>query len=141
MPRFISTTTGLRALALLAIAFGALTIKEGGGVLFGPAAARAGAGDYVPFVLWSNFLLGFVYVAAGLGLWLRRRWGTLLAALIVAVTVATFAGFALHISLGGAYEARTLVAMSIRTLVWGFIYLAARRLLRSLSARSAPSES
>ena len=64
MPRFLSSTTGLRALALLAIAFGALTIKEGGDVLFGQDAARVAAGDYVPFVLWSNFLLGFVYVAS-----------------------------------------------------------------------------
>ena len=75
MPRFLSSTTGLRALALLAIAFGALTIKEGGAVLFSQDAARVAAGDYVPFVLWSNFLLGFVYVASGLGLWFRRRWG------------------------------------------------------------------
>lgn len=141
MPKFISSTTGLRALAFLAVAFGALTIKEGGGVLFGPDAARAAAGDFVPFVLWSNFLLGFVYVAAGLGLWLRQRWGLLLAALIVAVTLATFAAFALHIALSGAFEARTLVAMSVRTLVWGFIYLAARRLLRAGGAHSAPNGS
>jgi len=141
MPRFFSSTTGLRALALLAMAFGALTTKEGGDVLFGQDAARAAAGDYVPFVLWSNFLLGFVYVASGLGLWLRRRWGELLAAFIVAATVASFAAFALHLALGGAYEVRTLVAMTIRTLVWAFIYLAARRLLRSLGARSTPGES
>lgn len=140
MQGFLSPTTGLRALALLAIAFGALTIKEGGDVLFGPDTARAAAGDYVPFVLWSNFLLGFVHVATGLGLWLRRRWGALLAALIVAVTLATFAAFAIHIALGGGYEARTLVAMSIRTLVWVFIYLAAHRLLRALGAPSASSE-
>ncbi|MBN8607026.1 MAG: hypothetical protein J0L81_08930 [Caulobacterales bacterium] len=138
MPKFMSSTMGLRALAFFAIAFGALTIKEGGGVLFGPDAARAAAGDYVPFVLWTNFLLGFVYVAAGLGLWLRQRWGLLLAALIVAVTLATFAAFALHIALGGAFEARTLVAMSIRALVWGLIYFAARRLLRPMNARPAP---
>jgi len=130
--------TGLRALALLAIAFGVLTLWEGGSVLFGPGAARAAAGDYVPFVLWSNFLLGFVYVAAGAGLWLQRRWGLLLAALIVVVTLAMFAGFAVHIALGGAYEARTLVAMSIRTLVWVIIYLAARGLLRAIGASSTP---
>lgn len=138
MPKFMSSTPGLRALAFLAIAFGALTIKEGGDVLFGPDAARAAAGDFVPFVLWTNFLLGFVYVAAGLGLWLRRRWGLLLAAAIVAVTLATFAAFVLHIALGGAFEARTLVAMSIRTLVWGSIYFAARKLLRAVNARLAP---
>lgn len=107
-------------------------------MLFGPDAARAAAGDFIPFVLWTNFLLGFVYVAAGLGLWLRQRWGLLLAALIVAVTLATFAAFALHIALGGAFEARTLVAMSIRALVWSLIYFAACRLLPSMNARPAP---
>lgn len=141
MPRFISSTTGLRALAFLAIAFGALTIKEGGGVLFGPDTARTAAGDYVSFVLWSNFLLGFVYVAAGLGLWLRRRCCLTLAALIVAATLATLAAFAVHIALGGAFEARTLVAMSMRTLVWGFIYLAARKLLGAVDAHPAPNGS
>lgn len=141
MPRFISSTTGLRALAFLAVAFGALTIKEGGGVLFGPDVERTAAGDYVPFVLWSNFMLGFAYVAAGLGLWLRQSWSLWLSAAILIATLATFAAFALHIALGGAYEARTLVAMSIRTLVWGLIYLAARRLLRTVNARSAPSGS
>lgn len=107
----------------------------------GRPSARVAAVDHVPFVLWSNFLLGFVYVASGLGLWFRRRWGELLAALIVAATVTTFAAFALHLALGGAYELLILVAMTIRTLVWPFIYLAARRLLRSLGARSTSGES
>lgn len=137
MPKFLDSKMGLRALALLAVAFGALTLQEGGGVLFGPGATRAAAGDYVPFVLWSNFLMGFAYVAAGLGLLLRQSWGVRLAALILAITLATFVAFAIHIALGGAHETRTLVAMSLRTLVWGVILLAARRLMRTLSGRSA----
>ena len=36
-------TLALRAMALLAVAFGLLTLKEGGSVLFGSAAARAAA--------------------------------------------------------------------------------------------------
>ncbi|MDI1281507.1 hypothetical protein [Brevundimonas sp.] len=141
MPKFLNSRMGLRALALLAVAFGALTLKEGGGVLFGPGATRAAAGDYVPFVLWSNFLLGFAYVGAGLGLWLRQSWGLRLAALILAITLATFVAFAVHVALGGDHETRTLVAMSLRTLVWGFILLAARGLMRTLIRRSASSES
>ena len=53
--------------ALVALAFGALTVFSGGRVLFGPEAARAAAGNYVPFVLWFNFLAGFAYVVAGAG--------------------------------------------------------------------------
>ncbi len=33
-------------------------------------AARVAAGNFVPFVVWFNFLAGFVYVAAGVELWL-----------------------------------------------------------------------
>lgn len=56
------------AISLVAVGFGLLTIKEGGTVLFGNEASRATAGNYVPFVLWSNFLAGFAYVVAGVGL-------------------------------------------------------------------------
>lgn len=60
-----------RAIALVAVGFGAFTLKEGGAVLFSDGAARAAAGDYVPFVLWFNFTVGFVYIVAGIGLWLH----------------------------------------------------------------------
>ncbi len=45
-------------ISLVAIAFGLLTLKEGGSVLFGDTAARTAAGHYVPFVLWFNFVAG-----------------------------------------------------------------------------------
>lgn len=105
-------------ISLLAIGFGLLTVKEGGTILFGDAAARAAAGNYVPFVLWFNFLAGFVYVVAGAGLWLRQRWAVWLAAAIALATAITFAGFGVHAASGGAYEQRTVIAMSLRTLVW-----------------------
>ncbi|HMZ86820.1 MAG TPA: hypothetical protein PK343_08930, partial [Giesbergeria sp.] len=81
-----SSALPLRAMALLAVAFGLLTLKEGGSVLFGSDAARAAAGAYVPFVLWFNFGAGFAYVVAGLGMGLRQRWAAPLAALIAAAT-------------------------------------------------------
>lgn len=106
------------AISLVAAGFGLLTIKEGGAVLFGDEEARTAAGNYVPFVLWFNFLAGFVYVVAGIGLWLRQRWAVWLAIAIAAATAFTFAAFGVHIYSGGAFELRTVVAMSLRTLVW-----------------------
>ena len=119
------------AISVLGMAFGLLTIKEGGAVLFGNEAARAAAGNYVPFVLWFNFLAGFAYVAAGVGLWLQQKWALWLAVAIVAATAITFAAFGVHINAGGAYEQRTVIAMSLRTAVWvtisGFAAYAFRR--------------
>ena len=119
------------AISLVAVGFGLLTIKEGGTVLFGDAAARMAAGNYVAFVLWFNFVAGFAYVIAGAGLWMQQRWAAWLAVAIAAATALTFAAFGAHVVSGGAYEQRTVIAMSLRTLVWVAIAaIAWRRLLQ-----------
>lgn len=106
------------AISTFAVGFGLLTIKEGGTILFGDEAARAVAGNYVPFVLWFNFVAGFAYVVAGAGLWLQQRWAVWLAAAIAVATALTFAAFGVHVYSGGTYEPRTVIAMSLRTMVW-----------------------
>ena len=111
--------------------FGVLTIVSGGRVLFGGAAARAAAGDFVPFVLWFNFMSGFVYVLAGVSIAMGRRWAaTLSIALAVAIATA-FALFGLHVFQGGAFEMRTVGAMSLRLVVWIVIAAVAARNLRA----------
>ena len=108
--------TVIRAAALVAAAFGVLTIKSGGSVLFGDGAAAAG--QYVPFVVWFNFLAGFAYVAAGAGLWLGRVWAARLAAALAVATLLVFGAFAVHIAMGGAFEPRTVGAMTLRSFFW-----------------------
>jgi hypothetical protein len=109
------------------VAFGALTILSGGAVLFGGPAARATAGNVVPFVLWFNFLSGLVYVLAGIGIALRRPWAAKLAILLAAAIAAVFALFGLHVARGGAFETRTVGAMTLRLAVWIAIALVATR--------------
>ncbi|MBN8765694.1 MAG: hypothetical protein ABT22_06345 [Thiobacillus sp. SCN 64-317] len=136
-PSIPARRLGIRAMSVIAIGFGLLTLKEGGTILFGDEAARAAAGNYVPFVLWFNFLAGFAYVAAGTGLWLRRRWAIGLAAAIALATAIVFAAFGMHVASGGAYESRTVIAMSVRTLVWGAIAVIAWRELSRTHRRLA----
>lgn len=130
----------LRAMAVVAIGFGLLTIGSGGLTLFGGEGARRSAGAYVPFVLWFNFAAGFAYVAAAAGLWLARRWAVRLAAAIAAATLLVFAAFGAHVMTGGAYEIRTVVAMTLRSAVWVAIAWLAHRRLRTLSG-TAPRRS
>lgn len=124
----------IRGAAVSAAVFGLLTIKEGGTVLFGDAAARAAAGAYVPFVLWFNFLAGFAYAIAAIGLWRRQRWAAWLAAGIAMATALTFAVFGVHVLAGGAYEQRTALAMALRTTVWTVIAALAWRQLPGRTA-------
>lgn len=122
----------MMVVAVLAIVFGVATIRVGGSVLFGSEEARRAAGAYVGFVVWFNFLAGFAYVAAGIGLWLRRRWGFVLAAALAIATLVVFAAFGLHVASGGAWEPRTVGALTLRTVVWAVIAaIAWRRLGRT----------
>lgn len=120
----------LTIVSIVAVVFGLATIRAGGLVLIGNEAARQSAGDYVPFVLWFNFLAGFLYVAAGIGLWLRRRWAVWLAAVIAAGTLVVYASFGIHIANGGLWERRTLAALTLRSTVWVVIAAIAWRRLR-----------
>jgi hypothetical protein len=116
-------------LALVAIAFGIVTIIFGGKTLFSGAEEKAAAGNIVPFVLWFNFVAGFAYVIAGVGLFLWKRWAARLSVAIASATIAVFIAFGIHIFLGGAFEMRTVGAMIIRSAVWIVIAASACRTL------------
>ena len=107
--------------AVVVSLFGVLTVLSGGRALFGGPEARAAVGDAVPFVLWFNFLAGFAYVAAGIGLILQTNWATKLSIAILVATVLVMIAFGVHVLLGGAYEMRTVWAMNLRTVVWGVV--------------------
>ena len=110
--------------------FGLMTIREGGAVLFVDGAARVAAGDYVPFVLWFNFLAGFAYVVAGTGLVFRQTWAARVALVIAAATLVVFVALGAHVFGGGAFEMRTVVAMTLRSVIWCSIAALSWRLLR-----------
>lgn len=109
---------GRRVASGIALVFGGLSIVSGGAALFGGAAAQEVAGAVVPFVLWFNFLSGFVYVLAGTGMAMDRRWGDALAIALAVAIGAVFAALGWHISQGGAFEMRTVGAMVLRLAVW-----------------------
>ena len=129
----------MRGAAIVAAVFGVATIRAGGNVLFGDG-ARA-SGNVVGFVLWFNFLAGFAYALAGAGMWLRRRWSAQLALAIAAATVLVFGAFGVHVAAGGAFEARTAWAMTLRSAVWILIALLAFKAIKRDGPAAAPLDS
>ena len=127
----------LRLLAIFAVGFGLATIKAGGSVLFIDGEARQAAGAYLPFVVWFNFLAGFAYIMGGIGLLQRKIWGAWLAASLAAGTLVIYAFFLIHLFSGGAYETRTVLAMSLRSTVWIVATVTAWRLIRIPDPRFA----
>lgn len=121
----------LKGFALAAFLFGVVTIMSGGRALFGSTEVRAALGHTVAFVLWFNFLAGFLYVLAGAGLMWGKRWAAGLSLLLAISTLAVFAAFGVHVVGGGAYETRTLGAMTLRSLFWIVTALVALRAPKS----------
>ncbi|MBK9022151.1 MAG: hypothetical protein IPL72_20210 [Sulfuritalea sp.] len=128
----------LEWLPIAAIAFGAFTVFSGGRALFGGMEARAELANVVPFVLWFNFIVGFVYVLAGVALLRTKRWAASVALLLALATVLVFLAFAVHIVAGGAFEARTVGALSIQSLFWIAVALVALRAMKATAAGSSP---
>lgn len=115
--------------AMIAAAFGFVTIAVGGSTLVSILKNRDEAGNIVNFVLWFNFLAGFGYVAAAVGLSSWKPWAAPLSAVIAVATVFVFIAFGIHVLLGGAFETRTVGAMTLRSIVWIAIAAAACRTL------------
>ncbi len=107
--------------AWTALIFGLMTIFAGGQALFGSPQARASVGQYVPFVLWFNFLAGFAYVGCAVAIFKRMAWASRLAVTITIATLLVAAGFAWHVSAGGAFETRTAIALLLRLSIWTLI--------------------
>lgn len=123
----MKTSRSLKVLAATAVVFGGLTVFSGANALFGDAAARASVGQAVGFVLWFNFLAGFVYVLAGLGLWLGRGWARAWSALLAGSTALVATAFAVHVVSGGAFEMRTVGALLLRVGFWVAVAVVAHR--------------
>jgi len=117
-------------MAIAAIVFGGLTVLTGGRALFGSLESRAGFGNVVPFVLWFNFLSGFVYILAGAGLLMCRRWAVYTSLFLAVSTILVFVAFGVHVIGGGAFERRTVGALIIRSLFWIAVTIVSIRALK-----------
>ncbi len=104
--------------AIVAVVFGLMTIKSGGNVLFINGEARRDAGNYVEFILWFNFCAGFFYVVTGIGIWLKKAWAPAAAITIAVLTLVGFGALGVFIFFDGEYEQRTVVAMTLRSVIW-----------------------
>jgi len=117
-------------MAIAAIVFGVVTVLTGSRALFGGLESRADFGNVVPFVLWFNFLAGFVYIVAGTGLLLCRRWAVYASLFVAVSTILVFVAFGVHVIGGGAFEMRTIGALTIRSLFWIAVTMVSLRAMK-----------
>ena len=109
-----------RLAAVPALIIGLLSVKEGGSMLLGLSTKTY---PVLPWLVWYNVVMGLVSVAAGAGLWMQRREGSMLAAVILLCHGIVLLGL-LALFLSGTAIARiSIMAMVFRTAVWLVISL------------------
>lgn len=102
---------------LFLLLFGSLSIFMTLSVIFDWFHIRDLEGQYVLFVVYANLLCGVIYLVSAGILSRHPKWSGLLLALSSLVLTLTFLFLWRHINNGGAYEPKTIKAMTFRTLI------------------------
>ncbi len=107
--------------ALFFLLFGALTIFAGGNALFTEVGIRT-RGNIVPLVLWFNFIAGFFYVLIACLIFFKKKIALRFLAILSSLNMVVLFYLFNHILGQGAYEVRTVIAMTFRTLLCFYLY-------------------
>lgn len=111
--------------AILLAGFGLLTLFLSTSVIFDLFGIRAKEGNYVLFVVWSNFISSILYLFAAYGFIKTKKWTTISLGISTLILIAAFIGLKIHITSGGIYETKTVGAMIFRiSVTLGFAILA-----------------
>jgi hypothetical protein len=111
-------------LLIILSGFGVLTLFLSTSVIFDLFGIRAKEGNYVLFVVWSNFISSILYLFAAYGFIKNKKWTVTLLGISTLILIAAFIGLKIHTSSGGFYETKTIGAMIFRisiTLVFTII--------------------
>lgn len=110
--------------AIILAGFGLLTLFLSTSVIFDLFGIRAKEGNYVLFVVWSNFISSILYIFAAYGFIKNKKLTATLLGISTLILIAAFIGLKIHASSGGIYEEKTIDAMIFRisvTLVFTII--------------------
>lgn len=109
------------AAATIAVLFGIATLIAGGRVLLG---SDPGYEVFRPLLIY-NTAMGVAYLMAGAALWHRASAGRNAAGAIFLLNLLVLAGIVMVYAYGGGVAVDSLRAMTLRTLVWLLLFLAA----------------
>ncbi|MFD1550801.1 hypothetical protein DNU06_05630 [Putridiphycobacter roseus] len=115
-------------LTVVLVLFGLLTLFLSSSVIFDWFGIRAMEGNYVPIVVWVNFIASVLYLLAAFAIYNGESWMVKPLVLALVMLVVGLIGFWIHVINGGLYETKTIGAMIFRTFFTAFLMLMAFQL-------------
>ncbi|HEX8041244.1 MAG TPA: hypothetical protein VF490_18980 [Chryseosolibacter sp.] len=99
------------------ILFGLLTTFLSTSIIFDLFNVRAHEGNYVLLVVQANFISGLLYLLAAFAFYKKKAWAAVPLIISLLALVIAAAGFIVHVHSGGAYETKTIGALTFRIAV------------------------
>jgi len=109
----------LKVTAIIITLFALITLFMSTSVIFDLFGIREKEGNYVLFVVISNFIAGFMYLFSAYGLFTEKKWATKLLLITTTILVVSFIGLLFHVHSGGIYEQKTIKVMLSRIAITG----------------------
>lgn len=111
-------------LLIFLIIFGGVTLFMSSSVLFDWFGIREKEGHFIPFVVWTNWICGMLYLIAAFGILRNQSWAKLLLIISLVILILTYFGLFIQINDNVPYETKTIGAMTFRIAVTAlFIFL------------------
>lgn len=105
--------------AVIILLFACITIFMSTSVIFNLFGIREKEGNYVFFVVFVNFIAGFIYLVAAYGLFNRKWWATKILLFITVMLIVCLVCLLVYVYSGGIYEHKTITAMLFRIAITG----------------------
>jgi len=101
--------------AILIGIFGLFTLYLSGSIIFDLFDMREKQGNFVMFIIWTNFICGFLYLIGSIGLLKQKKWTkkVFLSALIILFLSSI--SFFIYVQMGGIHKTDTFKALTIRS--------------------------
>jgi hypothetical protein len=83
-------------------------------ILFDLFGIREKAGNYVPFIVWANFISSLFYLLIAYYYFSFKRWSGSLLIIAAIILIIAFIGLRIHINLGGIFNSKIIGILYFR---------------------------
>lgn len=108
--------------------FGLLTLFLSSSVLFDVFGIREKAGNYVPIIVWANFISSFIYLLIAYYFFSIKKWSGILLLIATMILIIAFIGLRIYINFGGDFETKIIGALYFRIYFTLILSLAAYKI-------------
>ena len=112
------------------VIFGLLTLFMSSSVLFDWFGIRAKEGNFVPVVVWANWVCGILYLIAAFGILKYKAWAKVPLIISLLILIIAYIFLFININSGGLYETKTVAAMAFRIGVTAVLLLITQKIIK-----------